>query len=285
MSRKFYNIPEEDRKKIEDAQYHIIPPRPQRPPVQPRSGMRWAPDWEMSDEFFGSETTDWIGRPKWEINNHKWLGRQPGFFKKENVFIHKGKLFLRSREDRAPDHLPSSYHSFSTSFVRTKKTRLYGYFEIMCRLMDSEISSAFWFANQEGDMWTELDVFEYSTSEKRLPGNLLFERLFATNMHVHRHTDRRLNVPIRSPKSYDIGFDLSLKRIKVGFNWQKDYIEWYLNDVLIRKEPNEHFHQPLHLQLDSETFPYWFGLPEKGKNSLPDHFRIMYVRTWYQCVR
>lgn len=280
-ARTYSKLPPADEKKIAETQYLTVPPRPRAPPIAAPVNMKWVPDWKMSDEFDGDETTDWLGKENWEISNHRWLGREPGFFKDENVFIHKGSLHMKSSEDVAPSHLPKAYHSFSTSFVRTRKTRLYGYFEIMCRMMDSEISSAFWFANQEGNLWTELDVFEYSTSDKKLGGDLHYERLFATNCHVHKHPDPKVPEKYKHPKSYDVGFDISSKRIKVGFNWQKDYIEWYLNDVLVRKEKNLYFHQALHLQLDSETFPFWFGLPVVGKNSLPDHFKIMYVRSWY----
>lgn len=279
--RTYHKLSAADEKSISDSQYLTVPPRPSVPPLPPPAGMEWVSDWEMSDEFDGDETTDWVGKHKWEISNHRWLGREPGFFKDENVFIHKDTLYLKSREETAPTHLPKSYHTFSTSFVRTHSTRLYGYFEIMCRMMDSEISSAFWFKNNEAGINTELDVFEYSTSDKKLPGGLHYERLFSTNCHVHSHTDPAVPAHYKHPKSYDLGFDLSSKRIKVGFNWQREYIEWYVNDVLIRREKNLYFHQPLHLQFDSETFPYWFGLPVVGKNSLPDHFKIHYVRAWY----
>lgn len=283
--RRFHTLSLQQKERVVSAQYHTIKPRPPYPPIRLPADIKWVPDWEMSDEFNGSETSDWKGRLRWEINNHHWRGRKPGFFKESNVFIYNNTLHLKSIEDKPPKTFPQGYHSFSTSFVRTKKTRLYGYFEIVCWLMDSDISSAFWLANNDGTQWTELDVFEYSTSDKKAGGDYHFARLFSTNYHVHRHPNPQVPEGFQSPKSYDVGFDLSLMRVKVGFNWQKDYIEWYLNDVLIRRERNEYFHQPLHLQLDSETFPFWFGLPQKGNNGLPDYFRIMYVRTWYHAPK
>ena len=41
---------------------------------------------------------------------------------------------------------------------------------------------------------------------------------------------------------------------------------------------NTHWHQPLHMNFDSETMPKWFGLPKA--ESLPSTFSIEYVRSW-----
>lgn len=286
MSR--YNVlSENDKNKIRTQDYSVIPPLTNSPWISAPQGKRWQLDTDFSDEFQGSR----LDEAKWIINNPTWNGRLPSWFKRGNVFMHgvdrRGgrALYLHSREDEPPQHLRRhGHHTFSTAFVRTRKTRLYGYFEIVCRLMDSEVSSAFWFSNPTRQLWTELDVFEYSTSTKRKTGpkkDKPFSHQFATNYFVHRHPDPNIPTDIKGARRYDIGFDLSSQRVKVGFNWQKDYIEWYLNDVLIRREENKYFHQPLHLQFDSETFPNWFGLPTAGNNSLPNSFRVMYVRSWY----
>lgn len=256
---------------------------PKQPPfLDPGPDHRWEQDWEMSDEFEKTPTNIWLRRYRWDSVNDTWLGRAPSFFRKENVVVRDGSMKLWSREDQPPCGYPSIYRDFSTAFVRTKKQRLYGYFEIYCNLMDSNISSAFWFANNDKSLWTELDVFEFSTSLKPNPHGVPFRNLLNTNMHVHKHPSPNI-VPYSSPKTYNLGFDLSKSPIKVGFNWQRDSIEWYVNDRLVRVEPNFHFHQPLHLQLDSETFPQWFGLPgTESQNNLPNNFEIFYVRTWYK---
>ena len=41
---------------------------------------------------------------------------------------------------------------------------------------------------------------------------------------------------------------------------------------------NTHWHQPLSLNLDSETMPEWFGLPDEA--SLPSTFSVEYIRSW-----
>lgn len=256
---------------------------PKTPPrIDPGPGFKWVQDWEMSDEFERSITDSWLRRHRWETINPTWKGRAPSFFKKENVIVNHGSMKIRSKEDQRPPNFPSMYKDFSTAFVRTRRRRRYGYFEIYCRLMDSRISSAFWFSYNTPTLWTELDVFEYSTSDKPTDFGQPYKQLFNTNMHVHRHPK---GVKSSAPKVYDAGYDLSAQPIKVGFNWQPDKIEWYLNDKIVRSEPNIHFHQELHLQLDSESFPNWFGLPETGgshKNSLPNSFEIFYVRTWFK---
>ena len=46
---------------------------------------------------------------------------------------------------------------------------------------------------------------------------------------------------------------------------------------------NTHWHQPLHLNFDSETMPEWFGLPDE--ENLPGTFSIEYVRAWQRVKR
>ena len=47
---------------------------------------------------------------------------------------------------------------------------------------------------------------------------------------------------------------------------------------LLRTVDNTHWHQPLHMNFDSETMPNWFGLPKK--ENLPTTFSIEYVRSY-----
>lgn len=47
---------------------------------------------------------------------------------------------------------------------------------------------------------------------------------------------------------------------------------------VVRSLRNTHWHQPLHVNFDSETMPNWFGLP--AKENLPSTFSIEYVRSW-----
>ncbi|CAN8062941.1 unnamed protein product [Agarophyton chilense] len=251
------------------------------PRINPGRGHEWAQDWEMSDEFESVPMLNtWKRRHRWEIGHPQWLGRKPSFFKAENVEVRNGRMLIHAREDTAPPGYPAGYGKFSSAFVRTKKTRLYGYFEIYCTLMDSRMSSAFWLARNTPQLWTEIDVFEYSTSDKRR--GTPYSHLFNTNYHIHRHPH---GIKYNDPGVYDAKRDLSKQPIKAALDWREDRIVWYLDDKEVRREKNRHHHQPLHVQLDSESFPNWFGLPETGgphKNNLPNAFQIHYVRTWYR---
>jgi len=148
--------------------------------------------------------------------------------------------------------------------------------------MDSEISSAFWLAHNEDrghnvdSWWTEIDVFEYSTSNLK-PG---YDQryIYNTNIHVHRAK----NMPyIKSPKEIHLSYDLSKSFHVYALDWTPSSITWFIDGKKVRQIPNKHFHRPMHLQFDSETFPKWFGLPKVGgKNKLPKAFEIDYVRSW-----
>ena len=63
-----------------------------------------------------------------------------------------------------------------------------------------------------------------------------------------------------------------------ALEWDKDTIKWYVDGEVVRELKNTHWHQPLHMNFDSETMPKWFGL--HGKENLPSTFSIEYVRSW-----
>lgn len=246
------------------------------PAVPAGEGFYWDPITEMSDEFCSGEL-----HPKWIPFNKNWKGRKPGFFRKENTEVTDHRLKLWSREEQPPPLLRAAgYKDFSTSFIRTKHLQKYGYFETYCKMMDSNISSAFWFANNEPrSWWTEIDVFEYSTSTK----GRKWASWFNTNLHMHRHGEDKTMAPVRRPQFFDMEIDLSKEPHKYAMDWTKEYVAFYFDDLLVRKVENTYWHRPMHLQFDSETFPNWFGLPETGgsdRNKLPNCFEIYYVRSW-----
>ena len=117
-----------------------------------------------------------------KVVNQDSSGRQRVHLRRQPVLA-----FQIENNDDIPEDLKSKgYKDFSTAFVRTHKKRKYGYFEIVCLLADSNISSAFWFAGRSGDHRTELDVFEYSTSDKPVR-NSHYRNIFSTtctSMHI-----------------------------------------------------------------------------------------------------
>lgn len=183
------------------------------------------------------------------------------------------------------------YKDFSTSFVRTSHRQLYGYFEVYCKLADSDISSGFWLGHNEqyphksGSWWTEIDIFKYSTSTQKRhkwTNDVIDQSVnINTNHQVHRFGNNIGRSSRFEPQVYNAGENLSSRPHKFALDWTKESITWYFDDKPIRTEPNDYFHRPLHLQFDRETFPSWFGLPRaSGMNNLPNFFEIYHVRTW-----
>lgn len=220
------------------------------PPIPAGPSKRWAPIWQMSDEFWRSELHD-----IWEPFNKNWAGRHPSFFRPENVVVKNHRLQLWTREDQPTEQKlkNAGYRDFSTAFVRSKHRQLYGYFEIFAKLMDSEISSAFWLAHNEPDgpdsWWTEIDVFEYSTSKQN---QIDQSTMFNTNVHVHRNGRWPKAPHVTRPESFDTGVDLSKEPHHFALDWTEETITWYLDGTAIRSIPNQFHKRPLHLQFDSE---------------------------------
>lgn len=252
--------------------------------VKPSKGMRWEKDWDMSDEFDRFRGA-WGRKSRWIRYNPHWAGRGIGWFSYRNVYIERGSLFVASREEQPTDEVlrvmkrdPKllGFRKYSTGFIRTREKRKYGYFEIYCKLMDSAISSAFWFGSRKD---FEIDVFEYSTSSKPPTNGRQFRNLFMMNTHVFRGPKKEIDDA--SPIEVDVGRDLSKEKIKVGLLWTEEHIVWYLNDVEVRRKKNTDWHTRLHLQLDSEVFADWFGLPgEYAPENLPNRFEIYYCRSY-----
>jgi len=63
-----------------------------------------------------------------------------------------------------------------------------------------------------------------------------------------------------------------------ALEWNKDVIKWWVDGKVVHEVKNTHWHQPLHMNFDSETFQDWFGLPDKA--DLPSTFSIEYIRSW-----
>jgi hypothetical protein len=114
------------------------------PLTGPPPGSKWKPIPELTDEFEGNK----LDSTKWHDHNPGWKGREPGLFSPNNVSVSDGKLHLTARVETLPD-LPKGFHTFTTAAVKGKALVKYGYFEIKCRPMKSQASSAFWFYNAD----------------------------------------------------------------------------------------------------------------------------------------
>lgn len=220
---------------------------------------------ELTDEFPGGR----LDSNKWYDHNPEWKGRQPGYFSKENVTVEDGKLHLTARLEDLKN-LPEGYHTFTTAAVKSKTPVRYGYFEIKCRPMKSKASSAFWFYNNTKEEWTELDVFEVcgvgeQWSQTYNMNAIVFHTLTAKK-HLDRHQEWK--APFTFTDAYHV----------YALEWDEQMIKWWVDGKVVRESRNTHWHQPLYMNVDSETMPEWFGLPSKG--DLPSTFSIEYIRSW-----
>jgi hypothetical protein len=245
----------------EKGKVEAVPTRKFGPP----EGIDWEPIQELTDEFEGRS----LDAKKWHDHDPGWKGREPGFFSPKNVAVRDGKLHLTARVETLPD-LPEGYHTFTTAAVKSKALVQYGYFEIKCRPMKSKASSAFWFYRDTPDEWTEIDVFEIcGVGEK-------WKNTYNMNAHVFRTPTEKKH--FQRPGKWKAPFDFADDFHVYALEWNKDVIKWWVNGAVVHEMKNTHWHQPLHMMFDSETFPDWFGLPDK--KSLPATFSIEYIRSW-----
>lgn len=223
----------------------------------------WEPMGEFSDEFDGNR----LDESKWIPRNPEWQGRQPGWFNPSNVRLSGGMLHLDAKREDLKG-LPQGFHTYTTAFVRSKNEVRYGYFEIRARAMDSRASSAFWFYRITPEIWSEIDVFEIGARAK--------PRTYFMNTHLF-HTLVE-TVHWDKSRTWEAPYELAKEFHAYGLEWDSEFIRWYVDGTVVREEKNTHWHQPLHLCFDSETFPDWFGLPADGE--LPATFSIDYCRAW-----
>lgn len=241
------------------------------PQLTDPSEKKWKSLVTLTDEFDG----DKLNAAKWYDHNPEWKGRRPGFFSKDNVSVSDGKLHLTAKAEKLPN-LPKDYHTFTTAAVQSKTRVKYGYFETKCKPMKSKSSSAFWFYYNEPNYWTEIDVFEICGKSPKE------ETIYHMNAHVFVSSTFKWKDSIKNrlqyPASWNAPFKFADAYHIYGFEWTKEYLKWYIDGKLVRVIKNSQWHQALTLNFDSETFPHWFGLPEK--ENLPSTFSIEYVRAW-----
>lgn len=229
------------------------------------SGDGWQPIPELTDEFEGTT----LDSAKWWNYNPGWLGRQPGYFSPDNVTVSDGKLHLTARLEDLPN-LPAGYHTYTTAAVKGKTLVKYGYFEIRCRPMKSKASSAFWFYRDTPQEWTEIDVFEVCGAGGSWNNTY--------NMNVHVFHSPTVSNHLDNSQTWRPPFVMADEYHVYALEWTKDVVRWRVDGTVVRELPNTHWHQPLHMNFDSETFPDWFGLPDH--TTLPSTFSIDYVRSW-----
>ena len=224
---------------------------------------QWEPFPALTDEFDG----DKLDHSKWFPNNPGWLGRQPGYFNPKNVRVADGMLHLDAKKESLPN-LPAGYHTYTTAFVKGKTKVRYGYFEIRARAMDSQTSSAFWFYDATPEIWSEIDVFEIGARPQPTNYYMNTHLMYTLVETVHWHRGRIWKAPYSLANEFHV----------YGLEWDPDVLRFTVDGAVVREERNTHWHQPLALCFDSETFAGWFGLPKD--DALPATFSIDYTRAW-----
>lgn len=146
----------------------------------------------------------------------------------------------------------------------------------------------------------EVDVFELSTAKvQNAKGQTVdHAKRFHTNFHYfckdpqHRfkhknHAFGRHYDLSKDPRG--IGLNRSDDRFKVAFEWTKDYIQWEVNGVVLRRASFKEFeegqndkdnipfcHDSMWIQFDMEILYNWFGVPndEDVTPTKPAEFKV-----------
>ncbi len=232
-------------------------------------GAHWEPVSDLWDDFNGTR----LDPARWDVRNLHYKGKPPAMFIPDNVEVGGGELKLWARPGTVPN-APARYHSFTGASITSRSMIQYGYLEVRAQAMRATVVNAFWLYRWTPNSTYELDVFEIAAAAR---GN---ERTVHTNAHVYYgppelESDRNR---ISDPRKHEIAAAPAESFHVYGFEWDRDQIKWYVDGVLIRSRPNDHWHAPMTIKLSAETHPDWFGLP--GADELPAAFRVDYVRVW-----
>jgi beta-glucanase (GH16 family) len=225
--------------------------------------------WKVVTEFTDNFTDKTLNKEKWQFGVPNWRGREPALFVEENVQVKDGQLQLTAKAETHPK-MDGDYKDFTTAAVSSVNRIRYGYFEIKAQTAPATISSSFWLSHNAGDLWTEIDIYEICGKSQKFGGQMFMDcHVFkAPGVAEHQHF----------PVPYELDFDTNKVFQVYGLEWDAQRIRWFLNGKVVRQKPNLHWRQALHLIVDMETFPDWFGLPDKA--DLPATYKIEYIRTW-----
>lgn len=241
----------------------------------------WIKFEPLTDEFEGQQ----LDLRKWKLGIVGWNGRCPAMFSEKNITVSDGKLHLAMRKEKVPpEYEQQGFRDYTSAALRTAALAYYGYYEVKAKAMNSAGSSTFWFAIDYDGKWgdiTEIDVFEICGKPKDN------KNIYNMNLHAWEDGPRRIDWVEPGPPSnehlemhgeWEAPWRFADDYHVYGFEWGKDEVKYYVDGVVVRTAENTRWHSPLHLTLDSETFPYWFGMPDD--RDLRSTFSVEYVRAW-----
>lgn len=237
------------------------------PASDPGNVGHWVANPAWTDEFHG-QTLDAV---KWRPFIEGWPGRPPALFKPGNIAVHGGMLRITMRRDLLdPRYGRDGFVGYSTGAVESIASELYGYIEVRARAMHCAGASAVWLAAQSKGEHNEIDVAEMGGDAPADP-----HRVYSS-LHVFEaggkvvHLDDRVVV--------DTPYDVSSALHTYGLDWERDFIDFYLDGVRMRHVVNDRWRQPMVLILDAEIERDWFGMPTDA--DLPAEYDIASVRAW-----
>jgi len=241
----------------------------------------WIKFEPLTDEFEGQQ----LDLRKWKLGIVGWNGRCPAMFSEKNITVSDGKLHLAMRKEKVPpEYEQQGFRDYTSAALHTAALAYYGYYEVKAKAMNSAGSSTFWFAIDYDGKWgdiTEIDVFEICGKPKDN------KNIYNMNLHAWEDGPRRIDWVEPGPPSnehlemhgeWEAPWRFADDYHVYGFEWGKDEVKYYVDGVVVRTAENTRWHSPLHLTLDSETFPYWFGMPDD--RDLRSTFSVEYVRAW-----
>jgi len=241
--------------------------------------------WQLN-ELFSDEFNDGaLDELKWDTRYRNWTGRNPGIFDPANVSVVNGYLAL-DVEMPAAGTLPVG-KQYTTSTINTtggdpgsvQRDILYGFLEIRAQGTDAETTSAFWLHKNAPENWNEIDIAELRhTAPRTMP----------TNLHVIRENGVEV-VPggsLRFPESVSFA-EANIPANQnyynsfhtYGLDWNPQTIDFYLDGVLVRSVANDHWHQPMNINL-TNSMQEWNGLPTAAELDAVSPFLIDYIRVY-----
>ncbi|OON94154.1 MAG: hypothetical protein ATN31_04335 [Candidatus Epulonipiscioides saccharophilum] len=260
------------------------------PLTDPENKRQWKMSEMFSDEFDGES----LDLTKWSNHHRYWTGRQPSIFDPKNVSLRNGMLVLVSTWEDEPTDLmieankliPAGeriYENISACAVQSIEPTGYGYYEIKARTAPISIASAFWFRDPIKNK-LEIDIFE----QVGRPVNANRMNLNGSSYPINTHWFKE-GKDFSNGKIYNTGIDLTAEFHVYGFEWDTDFLRFYIDGVFVHEIDNNierKIDGSQYLLFDMETYIYGSKPPTKeafdykpGERN-PAEYEIDYVRVW-----
>lgn len=230
---------------------------------------KWVFNKSYSDEF-NANTLD---SSKWWPRAKSWIGREPTMFHSSNIAVADGNLEIALNKHSKETVLPTGF-THTTGFVHSKKPFLYGYIEAEIIPLDATWVTGFWLSNNEKDWWTEIDICENAPGVK---GN---EHDLNSNVHVFKSPTEHGGVTkhFAIGKKHYLPFEMQKGPHTWGLYWDEKIIQFYFDGIMYRELENTHWHQPLHININSESNKWFGALPNDA--GINEKMKVNYVRLW-----